>query len=76
MGDPERRPGTAPSGEIAPTSDVSHKDVRFRDFQPGDEAQVVEVFRAAFGGFYASDKPVDEREYLRWFTEPHRSHRL
>ena len=75
MGDPERRPGTAPSGEIAPTSAVSPEDVRFRDFQPGDEAQVVEGFRAAFGGFYASDKPVDEREYLRWFTEPHRSHR-
>ena len=49
-------------------------ELHFRFSRPGDEAQIVDVFASAFGGFYPSDKPVDEADYIRWFTESHESH--
>ena len=75
---PERQPGDAEGGEaptgVPSTRRIGDDEVRFRRFRPGDEDRVIEVFDAAFGGFYAVDKPVDGPDYIRWFTEPHQSH--
>ncbi len=61
-------------GEVPDTVRIGDDELRFRGFRPGDEQQIVRVLRAGFGGFYPSDKPVDERDYVGWFAEPHDSH--
>ena len=66
----KRYPARAPS-----TVRIGDDDVLFRESRPGDETQIAEVFAAAFGGFYPSDKPVDEVDYIRWFTEQRDSRR-
>ena len=67
--------GPADLSGVSDTERIGDDEVRLRDFQPGDEAQILELLRAAFGTFYPSEKPVDEAGYIRWFTEPHDSHR-
>ena len=56
------------------TLQLSDEVVHFRDFRAGDEQQIVDVVRASFGGFYPSEKPVDECAYVSWFAEPHETH--
>ena len=62
-------------GGVPDTVRIGDDEVRLRDFQLGDEAQIAELFRAAFGGFYPAAKPVDELDYIRWFMEPRGSHK-
>ena len=66
--------GGAIPAELSDTLRIGGDEVRFRDFRLGDEEQIVDVLRAGFGSFYASDKPVDECDYITWFAEPHDSH--
>ena len=66
--------GSGPE-EVPSTMRIGADGVRFREFRPGDEEQIVALRDAAFGGFYPGLKPVDKMDYMRWFTEPHESHR-
>ena len=67
--------GVDPTSAAAPsTMSLGTEEVRFRYARPGDEAQIVSVLETAFGEFYATAKPVDGPDYIRWFTEAHDSH--
>ena len=66
--------GGATPTAVPDTLRIDGDEVRFRDFRRGDEAQIVDVYRAAFGSFFPEGKPVDPAAYITWFTEPHASH--
>ena len=75
MGEPGGQGEGSGPEEVPSTMRIGDDEVRFREFQPGDEEQIVALHDTAFQGFYPGLKPVDKLDYVRWFVEPHDSHR-